>query len=75
MYYNKSHRIVADQNSSTQSRLLTTLYKKCFENIEGKAENAGNQHFLLSHNVFYPTRNKFKIFSYIILSSANAFKF
>ena len=30
---------------STQSRLLTTLRKKCFENIEGKGENAGTQHF------------------------------
>ena len=25
---------------------------KPFENIEGKGENAGNQQFLLSHNVF-----------------------
>ena len=31
----------------TQSQLLTTLYKKSFENIVGKGENAGNQHFLL----------------------------
>ena len=29
-----------------QSRLLTTLSYKPFENIMGKGENAGNQHFL-----------------------------
>ena len=34
-------------NSTTQSRLLMTLDKKPFENIVGKGENAGNQHFLL----------------------------
>ena len=28
-----------------QSQLLTTLLKKPFENILGKGENAGNQHF------------------------------
>ena len=31
----------------TQSRLLTTLKKKSFENIVRKGENAGGQHFLL----------------------------
>ena len=28
--------------------------KKPFEDIVEKGANAGNQHFLLSHNVFYP---------------------
>ena len=32
---------------TTQSRLLTTLTQRPFENIMGKGENAGNQHFLL----------------------------
>ena len=32
---------------TTQSRLLTTMKKKTFENIVGKEQNAGNQHFLL----------------------------
>ena len=32
---------------TTQSRLLMTLKKKAFENIVGKEENGGNQHFLL----------------------------
>ena len=31
----------------TQSRLLTTLQNKAFENIVRKGENVGNQHFLL----------------------------
>ena len=35
-----------------------TLNKKAFENIVGKGTNAGNQHFLLFHNVFYPVRRK-----------------
>ena len=43
---------------TTQSRLLTPLEKKAFENIEGKGENAGNQHFLLFPQCFllFPTR-------------------
>ena len=32
---------------STQSRLLMTLIKKHFENMEEKGENAGKQYFLL----------------------------
>ena len=48
--------------------LLLTLYhristfknqeKKAFENIVGKGENAGNQHFLLFHNVFYAVKER-----------------
>ena len=30
-----------------QSQIVTTLKKEAFENIVGKGENAGNQHFLL----------------------------
>ena len=37
---------------TTQSRLLTTLCQKPFENIMGKGENAGNQHFLLFPQCF-----------------------
>ena len=39
-----------------QSRRLTTLQKMPFENIVGKEENAGNQHFLLFPQCFlsYP---------------------
>ena len=31
-----------------------TLRKRPFENIEGKGENAGNQHFLLYPQCFLP---------------------
>ena len=37
---------------TTQSRLLMTLYEMLFENIVGKGENAGNQHFLLFPQCF-----------------------
>ena len=37
---------------SPQSQLLTTLKKQLFENILGKGENAGNQHFLLFPQCF-----------------------
>ena len=33
--------------SSKQSRVLTAVEKKTFENMIGKLENTGNQHFLL----------------------------
>ena len=41
---------------TTQSQLLTTLKKEPFENIVGKEENAGDQHFLLFQQCFlcYP---------------------
>ena len=38
----------------TQSRLLTTLRKKAFEDIVGNGENAGNQHFLHFPQCFLP---------------------
>ena len=37
---------------TTQSRLLSTLGKKPFENTVGKGENAGDQHFLLFPQCF-----------------------
>ena len=37
---------------STQFRLLTILRKKPLENIVGKGENAGNQHFVLFQQCF-----------------------
>ena len=39
-------------NSLPKSQLLTTLEKKAFENLAGKGENAGNQHFLLFSKMF-----------------------
>ena len=40
----------------TQSRLLTTLKKKSFENIEEKWKNAGYSSFSFSSNVFNPSK-------------------
>ena len=37
---------------TTQSRLFATLKQRAFENIVGKEENAGNQHFLLFSTMF-----------------------
>ena len=39
---------------TTQSQLLTTLKEELFENIMGKGENAGHQHFLLFPQCFQP---------------------
>ena len=39
--------------------------KKPFENIVGKAENAGNQHFSFSHNVLYQPQNEYLFLSCI----------
>ena len=44
---------------TTQSQLLTTSKKKLFENIVGKDENAGNQHFLCFSQSFLLIRNQF----------------
>ena len=43
MYMNKTPALLF----TTQSGLSMTLKKSHFENIVGKGENAGNQHFLL----------------------------
>ena len=51
-----------------------TLKKKPFENIVGKGENAGNQHFLLFLQCFLPIPKTIFVFKLnFILSSANAF--
>ena len=42
----------------TQSRLLTILGKKPFENIVGKGENAGNQHFHPFQQCFNAIKDK-----------------
>ena len=56
-------------NSVPHNTDLTTPRKKTFENIVGKEENAGNQHFLLFPQCFL-TYQRQKSF---MLSSAKAF--
>ena len=52
---------------------LTTLRKMPFENILGKGENAGNQHFLLFPQCFLPyQKTEINILVTSYLSSANA---
>ena len=61
---------------TTQSRLLTTSKMKPFENIVGKGENAGNQHFLLFPQYFVPFPKQISFFSVFFISlSANALNF
>ena len=48
---------------TVQSRVLTTITKQAFENIVGKGENAGNQHFLLFPTKF-STVSKLRYLSY-----------
>ena len=35
------------------------LRKKAFQNIKGKGENVGNQHFFYSPNILNPFKDKF----------------
>ena len=42
------------ESLTTQSRGLKASNKRAFENIVGKGENAGNQHFLLFPQCFLP---------------------
>ena len=53
------------------------LGKKPFEHIEGKGENAGNQHFLIFPQCFQPsiTDKNHLLKSTFMLSSANALNF
>ena len=57
---------------TTQSQLLTAVNTEHLENIVGKGENAGNQHFLLFPQCFLLSQNKFQFLQSLILSSGNA---
>ena len=48
--------------------------EEAFETIVGKGENAGYRIYFLSHNVFYPIKDKSKHYEKFILSSANTFQ-
>ena len=45
-----------------KSQLLTTIRKESFENLLGKGENAGNQHFLLFPKGFPPFPRQISIY-------------
>ena len=54
---------------------LATLKEKAFENIVGKGENVGNQHFLLFPQCFLHSKKKFQFFIYIYLVVCKCFQF
>ena len=54
--------MIKKKKVATQSRLLTTQHKKPLENIVGKGENAGNQHFLLLPQCFLPFQRQIPFF-------------
>ena len=55
------------------TRINFYLYKKRFESIVGKGENAGNQHFVRFPQCFLPILKQISISVTFILLSANAF--
>ena len=52
-------------NGLTLHHTILTFNNPEEENIVGKGENAGNQHFLFFHNVFYPIKEKFGNFDHL----------
>ena len=61
------HILVRLNSSTTQSRCLTTLTKKSFESIEGKGDNAGNQHFIFFQQCFLLCPTQISIFEFYLL--------
>ena len=69
------HRVVKTWDCAVNSlplnpRTFNDLKKKPFENIEGKGENAGNQHFLLFSTL---PKTNLNFSATVNLPSANAF--
>ena len=64
------------QNSlfTKQSWPLMTMRKEVFENILGKGENAGDQHFLLFLKMFSTIPEKFQFFSRINVIPCKCFE-
>ena len=60
-----SNLIVPKPQVTMQSHLLTPKWKKSFENIVDKQENAGSQHFLLFRQCFLPCERQILFFSKI----------
>ena len=60
---------------TTKSQPLTTLGKKPFENIVGKGENAGNQHFLIFPQCFLPFQIWISIFKSHYFVACKFFQF
>ena len=63
------------QSFPKQSRVFMTLKEKPFENIVGKAENSGNQHFSLLPQCFNPIREILHPFSHTEIVLCKCFQF
>ena len=50
---------------------MQLFVNKIEHTVRKKGENAGNQHFILFHNVFYPLKNKFNVANAVKLDKAN----
>ena len=61
------------KNQGLFGKGLTTPREKPFENIVGKGENAGNQHFLLFPPCFLSYQRQKSSLSYIYFAVCNAF--
>ena len=55
--------------------MTTSLGDNPFEYIMVKRENAGNHHFLLFQQCFYPMKDKFEVFSCICLQLLSIWTF
>ena len=66
-------RLASLNSFTTQSQVVTILWKEFFENIVGKGENAGNQHFLLFQQCFLLYQREKLACVKKKMSSANAF--
>ena len=63
----------ADDNFIRAQIVRYVIYR--IENLVGKGENAGSQHFLLSHNVFFPSENNGQFISYSYFVVSKCFQF
>ena len=65
--------LVLERVSSLPHNHDLTRYMRTFENILGKGDNTGNQHFFLFPQCFLPYQTEFIILATMNLSSAYAF--
>ena len=61
-------RLKTSKLFATQLGISRTLRKKGFENIIGKRENAGNQHFLFCQQYYLPFRLNIPLFQQHLIS-------
>ena len=68
-------RLVMSKLITTQSQLLAPLEKRALENIVGKGENAGSQHFFLFPPYFLPFLAQISILSHDYVVVCKCFEF